>query len=222
MMYDLNLLTLLGVASLVLFSCAEPNPIVQEINEERWAVSERNGEFKKDSVQFLEKYLYNDDGVLQAHVFYNADGSLRSKDKNIFKKGQKYPVGSQYLDKNNKPLSIYEYEFNNGLKKESRAFEVATKELLRVERYDYDENQNLIQKDILNVARDTLRTFKYTYDANGNEEKVEVLDENKKILLTELFNIKKLDKHNAWTEKWGFVNDKPFSYRVRTIRYKNN
>lgn len=220
MTYNVNLLLICGLLSLVFFSCTEPKPVILEINEERWTLSEKDGEFKKDSIQFLEKYLFNDDGVQQAHVFYNTDGSLRAKDKNIFKKGEKYPVGSQYLDANNKPLSIYEFEFDDGLKKEARAFEVATKELLRLERYNYDQFQNLIQKDILNITRDTVRTLKYSYDENGNEKKVEVYDNNKKMILAETFQIKKLDKNKAWTEKWGFVNDKPFSYRVRTIRYK--
>jgi hypothetical protein len=61
--------------------------------------------------------------------------------------------------------------------------------------------------------------MRYLFDKNGNEQQVQVLQGDGTVVLTEVFDITKYNDQGMWTEKWGFVNEDPFSFVSRRIEY---
>lgn len=221
-MKQLTLLSLFLTISIIsLLSCKteEKKKVISQISLERWAVSGSMEEYTKDSILYLEIQKFNKNGILESTIYYSPDKTLKAKELRIFKDG-KGPIGSQYKDHLDTLLSYYTFTTNeDGLVTKSKAFNAFNNELLRVEELEYSDEGKLLQKTIKNSLEETVRIDKFTLDKNGNEQQVQVLQPSGKEILTEIFNITKYDSEKNWIEKWGFVEDKPFSYLARTISY---
>ena len=71
----------------------------------------------------------------------------------------------------------------------------------------------------MNGEKLPVRIMRYTFDKNGNEQQVQILQGDGTEILTEVFHITKYNEEGLWIEKWGFVNEEPFSYLTRRISY---
>ena len=213
----ISLIFLLGVS---LISCQESILLKSKVSLERWAVSGTAEEYQKDSILYLETQQYNENGILEGTSYYDTDKTLKGQEIRIFK-DKKGPVGAQYKDKEDNILSYYTYvTTDEGLLTSSKGFDGSNDELLRLETFEYNSRGHLISKTIKNDQGLPVRVFKYTVDEQGNELQTEVLNADESVLLTEIFQITKYDDQKNWLEKWGFVDDKPFSYLARQIEYK--
>ncbi len=216
-----KLLAFLLVFISLFFACTSSNEskVISQISLERWAVSGDKNEYSKDSILYLETQNFNEDGILESKIFYTPDKQLKSKEIRIFKDALG-PIGSQYKDHLDTLLSYYTFSCNNeGMVTESKAFDASNNELLRIESFSYNEEGKLLKKVTKNSLAEAVRIDQYTLDKNGNEQQVQVMQPNGTEILTEIFQITKYDDAQNWVEKWGFVNDKPFSYLARKIEY---
>ena len=219
---NLFLLALI-ILSFSIISCTKVkinnDPI--EISLERWTVEGTSEQYEKKDIQYLEKSIFNDDGFESGKVYYDKNSKVKAQEVRIFKDGQKGPSGSQYKDPQDSLLSYYAYSTNEkGLIMESKAFDASNDELLRIEKFSYNTHGYMSGKIVLDANNQVSRTFLYSTDDKGNEIQVQVFRPDGTEILTEIFEITEYNKQGLWTEKWGFVKDKPFSYLARTITYK--
>lgn len=208
--------------SFAIISCAEENKSTnpREIALERWTVEGTAEQYEKKAIQYLEKTIFNKAGFESGKIFYDQNRGIKAQEVRVFKDGQIGPSGSQYKDPQDSILSYYAYTTNEkGLIMESRAYDANNDDLLRIEKYSYNSNDFLSGKIVLDANNQVSRTFLYSTDEKGNERQVQIFRPDGTEILTEIFEITKFDKQGLWTEKWGFVKDKPFSYLARTITY---
>lgn len=222
-MYNLHFkptnIYLLGILVFI-FGCSAPTrPTIKTINEERWSVKMSADSFERNEITFLESYMFTKEGIQEGHFFYNLDGTLNNKEVTLFSKENHEPIGSQFFNAADSLLSIYSFKYEDGNKVLTEAYDATNRELLRFISYDYNSKGLLTTKRILNSSKDVMRIFKFKYDASDNENEFSVQDPQGNVILTEKFKITKVDESNNWIEKWGFVDDKPFSFRVRKITY---
>jgi len=210
------------VASTIVFGACQtesPRKIISEISLERWAVSGDTTSYMKDSILYLETKKFNKDGILEATIFYTPNKQLKAQELRIFKNNLG-PIGSQYKDASDNILSYYTFKTNKeGLVTESKAFDGQSNELLRIENFEYNRKGKLLKKITKDASESIVRQDIFTLDSRGNEQQVQLLKENGDEILTEIFRITKYDGQKNWTEKWGFVNDKPFSFLARRVKY---
>lgn len=215
------LITLL--ATCILFACkTEPKnkKIKTEERLERWSVTGDSSAYEKGVIQYLETKLFNEKEEVKAIAYYNKDKQLTAKESRVFDSETNMTKGAQFRDTNDSLLSYYTYDLNDkGLIELTKAFDASNDELLRQEKFTYDSRGHMIAKSILDSNGLPVRKFEFTVDKKGNEMEVRVLNPDNTPILVETFKITKTDGQGNWIEKWGFVNDQPFSYLAREIKY---
>ncbi len=210
-------------ACLLLFSACEPTKkekLKSEIRLERWTVQGDSLSYEKGEIQYLETTIFDKNGDIEAVAYYNNNKELTGKESKVYDKEGRI-IGAQFRDTQDSLLSYYTYQLDNtGKKTQSKAYDAITNELLRQETYSYNSAGKLTGKTILDSRGLPMRKFEFKLDEKGNEIEVRVLNPNDVPILIEEFKITKLDGQKNWIEKWGFVNDQPFSYLAREIEYQ--
>ncbi len=210
------------LVSFLFFSCAdekETTKLMSEVKLERWTVKGDKTSYEKDKIQYLETSLYNEKGEVKATAYYDNNKSLTGKETKVFEGGML--KGAQFKDVQDSLLSYYTYDLTTeGLVSLSKAFDAANDDLLRQESFEYNSRGHVISKIIKDYRGLVVRKFEFTVDELGNEMEVRVLNPDNSSLLIETFKVTKADDQNNWIEKWGFVNDEPFSYLAREIKYQ--
>lgn len=203
-------------------SCEKETPNIKEISLERWAVEGDSSSYQKTSIQYLEKVNFKESGVEDYRLFYDENKNLSGKEIRVFQDNDKFPKGSQFKNPQDSLLSYYTFiTDNNGNITEKKAFSAISNELLRIESIEYNKNNFPISKTIKSADGMPVRKFVYTVDNKGNELQVQVLQPDGSEILTEIFKITKYDNFGKAVEKWGFVDDQPFSFIARKIEYYN-
>lgn len=201
-------------------ACQQNADYPTNISLERWTVTGDKGSKEKEAIQYLETTQYDKSGEEKARLFYDQNKNLAAKEIRIFEEGTFVPKGSQYKDAKDSLLSYYVFETDSEDQIiKSKAFDANSDELLRIEKFKYNSSGHLIEKTILSSEGLPVRIMKYIVDEKGNEEQVQVLQGDGTEVLTEVFDITKFNKQGLWIEKWGYVNDKPFSFVNRRISY---
>lgn len=217
-LYISILITILFFANCT--SQSDNSPKIKEISLERWKVEGTSNEYKKTSIQYLEKTFLNKKGQVKNVAYYSPDKQLKGTEIRIFDKSSKGPVGSQYKTPEDVVQSYYTYKCDDkGRVSLAKAYRKQDDILLRHEMYVYNDQNEVTEKKIYDADMNLRRTTRHHFDAKGQPSYTEVLSAEGKVLLTEKFRLTKFDKNNNWTEKWGFSNDKPFSCIVRSIKY---
>lgn len=220
MINKLLLITLiLGVS---LSSCKkEEAKIESEISLERWTVKGDSSSYEKDKIQYLETKLFNEKGEEKATAYYDENKAISGKETRVFSQEDGRLQGAQFRDAVDSLLSFYTFTLTaNGKISLSKAFDARTNELLRQESFTYNSRGDMIGKNIMDASGNIVRKFEFTVDKMGNEMEVRVLNPDNSIILVETFKVTKTDHQNNWIEKWGFVDDQPFSYLARKITYQ--
>lgn len=191
-----------------------------EINLERWTVVGDSSAYEKGDIQYLETTLFNEKEEIKAVAYYDNNKQLTATEEKLFDKNTGKLIGARFKDSKDSLLSYYTYKLNgDGLNTLSKAFDASTDQLLRQEEFKYNSRGHVISKTILDARGLPMRVFEFTVDKLGNEMEVRVLNPDNSPILVETFKITKTDGQNNWIEKWGFVNDQPFSYLAREIKY---
>jgi hypothetical protein len=208
--------------SLLVFSCdtQKNRKLKSEIRLERWTVTGDSSSYERDEIQYLETTLFNEKEEEKAIAYYDKNKQLTATEEKLFHKETRQLIGARFKNAQDSLLSYYTYKLNDqGQRISSKAFAAAGDELLRQEEYEYNSRGHLISKTILDARGLPQRIFEFTVDKLGNEMEVRVLNPDKSLILVEEFRITKTDGQDNWVEKWGFVNDQPFSYLAREIVY---
>ena len=191
-----------------------------EIRLERWTIKGDSSSYVKGDIQYLETTLFNEKEQTKAVAYYDNNKQLIATEEKLFDKESGELIGARYRDAQDSLLSYYTYKVNSeGLKTLSKAFDASTDDLLRQEKYGYNSRGHMTSKTVLDARGLPMRKFEFTVDKLGNEMEVRVLNPDDSPILIETFKITKTDGQNNWIEKWGFVNDQPFSYLAREIKY---
>lgn len=219
-MNSITRLVLIVSFGFVVSGC-EPSPSESaSISLERWSVTGTIESKQKDEIQYLETVQYGESGEETARLFYDQNKKLAAKEIRVFKEGTIVPKGSQYKDAKDSLLSYYVFELDSYDRvAKANAFDASSDELLRIEKFKYDKKDNIVEKTICSSDDLPVRIMRYSFDKNGNEQQVQVLQGDGTVVLTEVFDITKYNDQGMWTEKWGFVNDDPFSFVSRRIEY---
>jgi len=200
-------------------ACQEPNPeVVKTIKTTVYSV-QGTEQYKIDTIQFIEKEMFDQRDVKLEHHYLFPNGDLKAKEIYDFAGGSKYAKGSSYLDFDGNKLSYYTFMYDaTGNRISSHAYDAANDELLRIERYQYND-QGLRSVKEIRDAKDVLnRSFLFGYDAEGIQNSLTVSNNDGKVLFREDYKIIGRDKQsNEWVEMWGFVGKTPNSCKLREI-----
>jgi len=172
-------------------------------------------EAKKGNLTFKETIVTDAEGNKKEHWYYNRNGQLTTFERYIYGTDEKLPFKSNFYDYKDSLLSYYVFEYDSiGNKTVTNSYDASTNELLRVEQFDYDKNNNRIARRILTASGQLVRRYEFTFDKDGNESTYAVYDSDDKKLVTEAFSITKSDE-KGWVEKWSFRNEEPSTIKTR-------
>lgn len=182
---------------------------------EVYQIDSTSSEKAQGNLSFKESFVYNPDGVEMAHGIYNADGSINGIESYVFDDKSKYPLGSEYKD-GDQLLSYYKFVYDGmGKRIKMSAYDGLSNELLRKEEFGYDAKGNRNIRVIKTASDSVMKIYQFTHDEIGNETSVTISNGLNQKLITEEFTNKATNDKGEWTEQWGFVNNKAFSYRKR-------
>ena len=182
---------------------------------EVYAAVNKGNEATKGNLTFKETKVTDESGNKKEHWYYNRDGQLTTFERYIYGNNEKLPFKSNFYDYKDSLLSYYVFEYDNkGNKIVTNSYDASTNELLRVEEFSYDENNNRIGRKILTAAGQLVRRYEFRFDNDGNESTYAVYDADDKKLVAEAFSIVKKDE-KGWVEKWSFRNEQPSTMKTR-------
>jgi len=144
---------------------------------------------------------------------------MKAKEVYDFASGSIYAKGSTYYDADGSKLSYYKFMYGaDGKRISSHAYDASNDELLRIERYQYNNDGLRNVKEIRDGGDVLNRSFMFGYDADGVQNSLTVADPSGKVLFREDYKIIGRDKQTKdWTEMWGFIGRTPNSCKVREI-----
>lgn len=193
-------------------------PLVESLSV--YNVIIQNEKPQKGKPLYKEAFEYNAEGRVSQHFLYNELGELRSREIYPAEYLDADTIKTSYYDANNALQSNYTKiydDYNNKI--EVLAYEAETGELLRIEKFDYDSNHNMLSKKVYTGDHQLYRHQKFEYDANGNETGIKIYDENGDLIFEEDYDISTIDGKNNWVEKWGYKDGVPNSFRKRVLIY---
>ncbi len=205
------------IYSLVIFTCISCIPDENWKKEiiETYTVRRGDMKYHRDQLIYKEVNYYSDTDQLVERRFFNKDGSEKGKEVYTYDdKG--LCISSDYLDPSGEKLSYYEFFYDaNGNRIRSVAYEAATKDLLRIERFQFDDKGNRITKEILDANSIVNQTFRFGFDEMGNEITMAAIDADNELIFTETHDITSIDPDGKWKLSWGFRDKVP-----KTVRYR--
>jgi hypothetical protein len=201
-------LTVLAIiTSIFLINCKSERPLSTSVITEVYEVKEgASDNYAKGNLKYMEQESFKK-GILTDKTIYNEDQSIRGKEVYIYEKGSPYPTGSKYYDKEGNVQSTYKFQFQDSLKTVSEGYEGEGGDLLRIERFQYDDKGNMVRRTIYDSQNQRQRSFLFGHDKDGNEIKMVLLNEEDKQVLSEAYEVVSRTKEGEWLEKWGYLND---------------
>jgi hypothetical protein len=216
-MYKLSLLV--AILAVGFTACKQDNAAKFE-NEtlEIYSTKGSGNAVEKDSLEYLEKKVMENARVKHIEYFYST-GLLKGREVMLYSdKDGSAPIGSNFVDPDNKPMSYYKFINNSkGQKIASFAFDASNDELLRVEKYEYDKKGFMKVKQIYRSDFLKEKTYAFTHDSVGNEITMSVYGANDSLVVAEAYTVIKADANKKWTERWSFVNGNPKTMHRRLM-----
>lgn len=211
----------LFLSGVFLVSCkseTKVKPIVTTLDV--YDVVIKNGKPSMGKPLYKEAFEYNSERRVSQHFQYDELGNLRSREIYPALYGDKDTIKTSFYDASNVLQSNYVKIYNsNNEKVEVMAYEAETNEFLRKEKFEYDSDNNLTSKKVYTAEDQLYRHQMFEYDEYGNETNVKILDENRKVIFEESYDISTYDGQKMWLEKWGYRNEEPKSFRKRVLEY---
>jgi len=158
----------------------------------------------KDSIIYQNKYLPS------AKYIFNNQNVLTGVERYPSLSPSQTSVQSIFETTDGEPLSYYKYILNDRkLKERVEAYDATNNELLRYELLEYNDNNQLSIRKIFTSDGHLASSYSLIYDMYGNELRKITQHMLRDTIITEESRITKYTEEKDWTEKWGFVNDKP-------------
>jgi len=200
------------------FSCESPNTYVKSEINEVYSVQGSSDEFRAGNLLYRDSIVFQHENLPKAkYIFDKAQLTILGQEvyPDVTTESQ---VRSDYSDSEGNPLSYYKLSLNSDKRKaRSEAYDASNDELLRIEEMDYNAKGELSSRRIFTSAGQLASSYSFVYDAFGNE----IIKVTQHLLrdttITEESRITKYDESKKWTEKWGFINDKPVAYYKRKV-----
>ena len=177
-------------------------------------------ELKKTTLKYKDVKYHRGD-LLVRQDFYQVNNTLKAFEV-ITKDGDKGI--SNYYSTDSTLLAIYHlvYHPNSDLIMRREGYDGQTKELLRVETYEYDTKYKEIKsKVIYDATGSPVRKFNMSFDAQGNEKSVTVLNQDGSVVAGESFEVIARDNKGRWTERWGSLNGQVDNFQRRIFTKTN-
>jgi len=175
-------------------------------------------ENKIGELMFSESELYSPDNKLEQKIQYNKDKSIKGIEKFVVKNLNNTPEKSNFYNGRDSLLSYYKMLYEDDKMIRKIGFDASNDAMLRIEEFDYDKDGNRRAKYLKSSDNFMQRQYIFTFDEFGNETSVTTKDGSGKVIVQEFFNISQKDKAGKWVEKWGFVDDKPTRYYIKSRR----
>ena len=179
-----------------------------------------SGELKKTTLKYKDVKYHRDD-LLVRQDFYQVNNTLKGYEV-ISKDGDKGI--SNYYSSDSTLLAIYnlEYQPSTNLIVRREGYDGQTKELLRIETYEYDAtHKEMNTKLIFDANGVPMRKFKMTLDSQGNEKTVAVLNPDGSVIANESYEVIAKDGSGRWTERWGSLNGQVENFQRRIFTKTN-
>lgn len=213
-----NIYALLFICSLAATSCSQDKLYTEEIMEIHNVIP-GDGDHKIGDILFSESEFFNPDGAKERKIQYDKRGGIKGVEIFDLSSFSKSPKKSKFYDGQDSLLSYYTMVYNSDdrlLRKVG--FDASNDAMLRIEEFSYNSKGERTLKFVKSSDNFLQREYNFVFDDKGNEKSVITKDGSGKVILTEFFNITKYDKEGAWLEKWGFVDDKPVRYYIKSRR----
>lgn len=201
------IITLISIISL-LMSCKsdgqQKTPDTGSMITKGYSVTTADQQVSKGEMKFMEVEDF-DKGILMKKSYFDGQSNLNGYE--VFEyQGKADPQVSNYYAQDGSQLAKYELQYENGLKVLSKGYDANTDELLRIEKYKYDDLGNMVRKSIYDAADVLQKSYSFEHDKDGNELKMIVRNGEGKILLYEDYEIVEQDTSGRWMKKWGYLN----------------
>lgn len=187
---------------------------ITEVYEVKGNANERSA---KGPLKYMEWEEYEGEKLL-VKSYYNANQTVKGREVYQYSNEGIRPSGSLYYDSEGALQSTYKFSYVDTLKSRVEAFAGDTDELLRIERFQYDTNGNMVVRMILEADESPQRIFRFGHDEFGNEVNMTMTDGSGNKLLTETYEIVTIDEQNRWVEKFGYLNDDSLPITFYNIR----
>lgn len=208
---------MLTLSFLVLSGCQKDEVYKTEVNQVFGVKSTDDGYVAGDLI-YQDSILYQNQNLPKIKYVFARDLSITGLEK--------YPevaaagsIKTMYTSAEGDPLSYYNYELNDDLKKvRSEAYDASNDDLLRYEELEYDKNGRLQNRKIFTSEGKLATSYSFIYDGYDNELRRISQHLLRDTIITEESRITKYFEDKKWKEKWGFVNDKPVAYYKREVK----
>lgn len=173
---------------------------------------------EKDTLLYVEQLVKS--GEKEASKTYFDQSNVEvGKETYLYEAEATLPYGSNYTGPDGKNLSYYRYVYNGQNQKVMMvAFDGQNDAILRYERYQYDANGHLTVKEISDANLQPNRNYIFENDKYGNVNSMTILGENADTIAIETYKTTKYDDQQTWVEKWGFIDDLPKTYYIKSIK----
>lgn len=175
---------------------------------------------KKTTLKYKEVKYHRGD-LLVRQDFYEVNNTLKGFE--IITKEKDGGI-SNYYSVDSILLAIYHLAYIPGTDRIMRkeGFDGQTKELLRIETYEYDESsKEMNSKVIFDAAGTPMRKYEMNLDNNGNEKTVAIMNPDGSAIANESYELIASDDSGRWTERWGKVNGEVKTFQRRIFSKLN-
>ncbi len=131
---------------------------------------------------------------------------------------------SNYYSVDSVLLAIYHLAYIPGtdLVMRKEGFDGQTKDLLRIETYEYDNSTNgMKSKIIFDASGSPVRKYEMSLDDKGNEKTVAIMNPDGTAIANESYEVLASDNTGRWTERWGKVNGEVKTFQRRIFSKLN-
>ena len=218
MIFRTVILFLIGssLAWATLVSCDNEEIVKTEINEV-YAVQNSQDGYVAGRLLYRDSIVYQHTNLPKAKYVFDQENHIKGQE--IYPVAQGLNIRSDYSDHENTLLSYYKYSLNDCyLKVKSEAFDASNDELLRVEEIGYDDKGQMDSRKIFTSVGQLATSYNFVYDKFGNEVLKVTQHLLRDTIITEESRITKYNDDKSWSEKWGFVDDKPVAFYKRQVK----
>ncbi len=198
---------------IIFLACSHEVPGQRMVIHEIYQVTGNEQTKKPTVLQYKDAKLYKGK-ILEQTSYFEIDNTLKSYEF-VKKEGDK--AITNYYSADSTLLAIYnlEYQGDNIIKR--TGYDGQSKELLRLETFEYDTEGNVTKKSIFNSEGQLSSFFRIAYDENDNEISFTRHGTGGQIVDKETFVISKTNDNGEWIERWGYRNNNPSSFHRRTF-----
>lgn len=200
---------LLLVITLLIFGCKSGEVKMNTVVTKGYELRSADDKKGAGTLAYIITEEYQGDKLLKK-VHMDKYERITGIEKYTYKSGSN-PNEIRYYDGNDKLLSSYKLTFDGKQKVSAEGYAGDFEELLRVEKFKYNNKGHRIRKEIYDAAGKLQSYHTFVVDSLGNDIKFENRDAaSNKVFLKEDYEIVEKDLKGKWLRKWGYRNGSAF------------